>query len=130
MKESKVPLSVIVPVLDYSVCCGTVFCLSQQTWTSFELVLAKAGAKAVCKKYYADHHRYSQAELDDLAESAGRADCELAVTTVKDWVKIQHHKLSWPEECDCQLCALDIEMTFNERTRHVLTRELAALFDD
>ena len=97
---------------------------------SFEQTLANAGAKVLGKKHYPDHYDYRQVDLDELAEYVSRAACSLAVTTMKDWVKIQHHKLSWPEECDCQLCALDIEMTFDERTRHVLTRELAALFDD
>jgi len=95
---------------------------------SFELVLAKAGAKAVSKKYYPDHHRYRQGDLDELAELARRADCELAVTTMKDWVKIRHDGLNWPRKCHCQLCALEIEMRFSEQTRRLLSEKLAGLF--
>ena len=68
---------------------------------TFEQVVNKAGAKVVSKKYYPDHHHYSQADMDELAESAGVVGCELAITTMKDWVKIEHDGLSWPGKCNC-----------------------------
>ncbi|NIA08116.1 MAG: tetraacyldisaccharide 4'-kinase [Actinobacteria bacterium] len=97
---------------------------------SFENTLTQAGAELTAKKRYPDHHRYLQSDLDELADIAARADCSLAVTTMKDFVKIQYHSLSWPKKSNCQLAALDIEMSFSEQTETMLAHRLAALFAD
>lgn len=94
---------------------------------SFEQAVRQAGAEPAVTKFYADHHRYSQADFDDLAELGRRENCHLAVTTVKDWVRIEHEKLTWPGGNDCQLSALEIEMSFSEQAEKVLNRKLADL---
>lgn len=95
---------------------------------SFEYTLTQAGAKLSAHKHYPDHHRYSQQDLDELASLAQTSDCSLAVTTMKDWVKIQHDKLTWPQQAHCPLYALDIEMTFSPKTKQLLKTKLQALF--
>ncbi len=95
---------------------------------SFQYTLTQAGAKLSAHKHYPDHHRYCQQDLDDLAHLARRSDCSIAVTTMKDWVKIQHDKLTWPNQADCPLHALDIEMTFSPQTQQLLQAKLQGLF--
>ena len=95
---------------------------------SFEYTLTQAGAELSAQKHYPDHHRYSQQDLDHLASLARRSGCSLAVTTMKDWVKIQHDQLTWPGQADCHLHALDIEMSFSPQTRQLLQAKLQALF--
>jgi len=97
---------------------------------SFENTLAQAGAELAAKKRYPDHHRYLQSDLDELSDFAHDAHCSLAVTSMKDLVKIQHDSMSWPQEYDCQLSALDIEMSFSQQTTKTLAHRLAALFAD
>ncbi len=95
---------------------------------SFDRTLAQAGAELTTQKYYPDHYRYRQRDLDELAHLAHRTGCSLAVTTMKDWVKIQHDKLSWSGQDHCPLYALDIEMSFSPQTRQLLQAKLEGLF--
>ena len=95
---------------------------------SFETTLTQAGAEVVARQMYPDHYRYCQSDLDELAQLAKDADCSLAVTTMKDFVKIQRDCLHWPQKSNCQLAALDIEMSLSQQTEKMLANELAALF--
>ena len=95
----------------------------------FERMLEAAGARLAMSRPYADHHRYSQGDVDELARIAGRAGCYAAVTTMKDWVKIEHDGLSWPGG-DCRLWALDIKMEFYRETEKLLRDRLTKLFAD
>jgi len=95
---------------------------------SFEDTLVHLGAEAAAKIWFPDHYRYRQSDLDELARLANDADCHLAVTTIKDFVKIQHDSLCWPEKSNCQLAALDIEMSFTEQTAGMLAQRLDDLF--
>ena len=94
---------------------------------SFENTLTQAGAELAAKKRFPDHHRYSQSDFEELAALAHDAHCSLAVTSMKDFVKIPRDSLSWPQEYDCQLAALDIEMSFSQQTQDLLTEKLAAV---
>lgn len=104
-----------------------VFCAIAKP-SSFERTLSGTGAKLCSQKHYPDHHRYRQQDLDELAELAGRSDCSMAITTMKDWVKIEHDQLTWNQQDACPLWAVDIEMSFSEQTRKVLQVKLKALF--
>ena len=95
---------------------------------SFERSLSRAGVKVVIHKHYADHYRYGQRDLEELAELARQEKCALSLTTMKDWVKIEHDKLRWPGGADSCLCALDIEMSFDEETRELLRNKFKYLF--
>ena len=97
---------------------------------SFETTLTQAGAEVAVKKTYPDHYRYCQSDLDELAQLAKDTDCSLTVTTMKDFVKIQRDCLHWPKKSNCELTALDIEMSFSKQTENVLTDKLAALFEN
>ena len=97
---------------------------------SFENTLTQAGAELAAKKRYPDHYRYLQRDLDELAALAHDAHCSLAVTSMKDFVKIQHDSLRWPGKYDCQLSALDIKMSFSQQSEKMLAHRLTALFAD
>ena len=54
---------------------------------SFENGLRDLGAKIELSKRYADHHRYSEAELQSFINRSLRRDLEMVVTTEKDAVR-------------------------------------------
>ena len=47
-----------------------------------------AGVELVERKSFPDHHRYTPAEIDRLAELGRRGGCDAFVTTAKDEVKL------------------------------------------
>jgi tetraacyldisaccharide 4'-kinase len=53
----------------------------------FFATLRRLGAALVTAEPFADHHRYREAEIARLRESAAREDARL-VTTAKDWVRL------------------------------------------
>jgi tetraacyldisaccharide 4'-kinase len=54
----------------------------------FFVTLRRLGAALVMAEPFADHHRYSEAEIARLRERAAREDARL-VTTAKDWVRLR-----------------------------------------
>ncbi|HEY0368760.1 MAG TPA: tetraacyldisaccharide 4'-kinase, partial [Chthoniobacterales bacterium] len=62
---------------------------------SFENGLRDLGAKIEVSKRYADHHRYSEAELQTFINRCIRRDLEMIVTTEKDAVRFP--RLTNPE---------------------------------
>jgi tetraacyldisaccharide 4'-kinase len=62
---------------------------------SFEDGLRKLGAKLELSKRYTDHHRYSEAELQNFINRCLRRDLAMVVTTEKDAVRFP--RLSNPE---------------------------------
>lgn len=54
---------------------------------AFADVLAGAGAEVVGRRWFADHHRYTETELSELATAAQEVGARL-VTTAKDAVKL------------------------------------------
>lgn len=95
---------------------------------SFRQTLKHAGVQVVQVKYYSDHYRFCRTDMNELAGLAASANCGLAVTTVKDWVRIEHDKLSWPAAKDCPLAALEIRMRFSEQLQKLLNEKLDGLF--
>jgi tetraacyldisaccharide 4'-kinase len=55
---------------------------------SFEECVEKLDAEIVCRKHFADHHRFSQQEIIDFINDAKRNNAELILTTEKDAVRI------------------------------------------
>jgi tetraacyldisaccharide 4'-kinase len=55
----------------------------------FEDDVANAGANVVYTKRFGDHHRYTQADADQLVAEARAAGAERLVTTEKDAVKLE-----------------------------------------
>ena len=53
--------------------------------------------QVVLEKAFADHHRYSQADIDSLIDAARRAGANSVITTAKDAVKL--HSLSFSLPC-------------------------------
>ena len=50
--------------------------------------LEARGMKVVCKREFADHHRYSDRDVEGLLESARRAGAAALITTEKDYVRL------------------------------------------
>lgn len=62
---------------------------------SFEEGLRKLGARIELTKRYADHHRYTEGELQNFVNRCLRRDVDMIVTTEKDAVRFPH--LAKPE---------------------------------
>jgi len=51
--------------------------------------LSRFGQAYIGRRWFADHHDYTAADLERLTEEARRSGAELLVTTEKDWVKVE-----------------------------------------
>jgi tetraacyldisaccharide 4'-kinase len=74
---------------------------------AFRSALAALGADVVAFRPLPDHHAYTAADLESLAREATAARAELAVTTLKDLVKIRRQALD-----GLPLAALEIAIEF------------------
>jgi tetraacyldisaccharide 4'-kinase len=63
---------------------------------SFFTELSQAGYDVVLQKTFADHHAYSQHDVDDLVRSATNAGATSLITTAKDAVKLRALSFSLP----------------------------------
>ena len=63
---------------------------------SFFSLLHTAGYEVVLEKTYADHHAYSQHEIDHLINEATRARATNLITTAKDAVKLRSLSFTLP----------------------------------
>lgn len=72
---------------------------------AFGRTLRGLGAKLRMTQSFPDHHSYTPEELTELAAYAKRRDCEVLITTLKDFTKIP----TWKQE-DVPLYALRIRM--------------------
>ena len=75
---------------------------------SFFRMLEQAGHRVVLTRAFADHHRYTQAEIDNLIASTRNAGATSLITTAKDAVKLDSLKFSLP----CYV--LDVEIEFDQ----------------
>lgn len=75
---------------------------------AFRATLAALGAEVAMFVAFADHHAYSTGDLERLADRATAAGATLAVTTLKDLVKIR-----LPDLAGIPLTALEIAATFS-----------------
>ena len=58
--------------------------------------LNELGYEPVVTKFFKDHHRYSQKDVDDLVGMARKAGAQNLITTAKDAVKLEHLNLPVP----------------------------------
>jgi len=56
---------------------------------AFRKTLEDLGANVVAWKEYPDHHNYTKQDVTELVNWAHQSECELIVTTQKDWVKLR-----------------------------------------
>lgn len=61
---------------------------------NFEFAVQKYGLNLVGKKYYEDHHHYTEREFEFLVKEAKKRNAEAIVTTEKDFVKFS--KIKFP----------------------------------
>jgi tetraacyldisaccharide 4'-kinase len=89
---------------------------------SFFRMLQQAGHPVVVTKAFADHHRYTQAEIDTLITAARNAGSFSLITTAKDSVKLRSLNFSMP----CYVLEIEIESDDEERFRTMLRRTLGS----
>ena len=87
---------------------------------SFESALTKLGAKIEIAKHYADHHRFSHADLQNFAIRCERRDLAAIITTEKDSVRLPGmEKLGVP----IYFLRVEIEiLTGHESWQHLVDR--------
>jgi tetraacyldisaccharide 4'-kinase len=56
---------------------------------SFIETIKKTGAEIISSRYYMDHHRYTEKDVEDIKEMLQRCNASAVVTTEKDWIKLQ-----------------------------------------
>jgi tetraacyldisaccharide 4'-kinase len=54
----------------------------------FRRTVASLGAEVVAERTFRDHHRFTEAELDEALRTAAKAGCDRVVTTEKDAVRL------------------------------------------
>jgi tetraacyldisaccharide 4'-kinase len=74
--------------------------------------ITKAGGTVALSRTFADHHFYTEEELDELALTANKADLEL-VTTAKDAARMRHGLA--PRAFVDRLNVLEIDAVFENR---------------
>jgi tetraacyldisaccharide 4'-kinase len=74
---------------------------------SFAALARYLGAEVVGERWFPDHPRFSERELDELQDSAGAAGAELLLTTEKDWVRLPSATSSAPRVA---IAALPVEL--------------------
>ncbi len=64
--------------------------------SSFIALLKGFGYDPVVQKFFMDHHRYTQVDMDQLVQLANHAGAKSLITTAKDAVKLQSLNLQLP----------------------------------
>jgi tetraacyldisaccharide 4'-kinase len=85
----------------------------------FAFEVKKLGADIAMRLDYADHHDYSQRDIDKIHSAVNGRNIEKIVTTKKDYVKMRRLDLSRIEE---KLFILDIEMDIVEGKEALVDR--------
>lgn len=88
---------------------------------AFRSTLAELGSDVATFTAFADHHAYRAGDVDSLAAGCRQHGAELAVTTLKDLVKIQRLDLG-----GIPLVALEIAATFSTGEEPLRSAVLAA----
>ncbi|MDT7605064.1 MAG: tetraacyldisaccharide 4-kinase [Acidobacteriota bacterium] len=71
---------------------------------------------------FADHHGYTQAEVDDLVREAHRVGAEALVTTAKDAVKLRAMRLDLP----CYVVEIELEIDDEDGVMRLVREAIAA----
>jgi tetraacyldisaccharide 4'-kinase len=87
---------------------------------SFFRLLNRNGYSPIMKRAFADHHRYTQNEIERLILTARDAGALSLITTGKDAVKLQSLELTMP----CYVADIEIELEEQEEFSKLLRRRL------
>ncbi|MFH1748594.1 MAG: tetraacyldisaccharide 4'-kinase [Planctomycetota bacterium] len=97
---------------------------------SFLDLVERLNGIAVDALIFADHHRYSDADVEKIKQAARRQNVEWVVTTRKDWVKLSTlWSTSSAETGDVELLRLDTRMVLAD-ARGGFDRALQGLFEE
>jgi tetraacyldisaccharide 4'-kinase len=84
--------------------------------------LASAGVEVVERRSFRDHHRYTAADIDRLAELGRRHRCDAFVTTAKDEVKLDATmRLRLNAVAPVRIAALEVELEDEDAVRSQLS---------
>jgi len=81
---------------------------------AFGMTIRRLGAKVVFSRRFADHHPFSEGDLEEVAREAGSRRSELVITTQKDAARIPEG--AWPGDAP-PLCVLRAEFAFRNGER-------------
>ncbi len=84
---------------------------------AFFQTLTELSLNIVGTKVYNDHHRYSQADINDIYEQAKYCRAEVIVTTQKDWTKTTLLSI---EKFDAPFAYLVVELEFIEGKEKII----------
>jgi tetraacyldisaccharide 4'-kinase len=93
---------------------------------SFFAGLRTIGYEVVVERAFADHHVYSQAELDAIVQAARESGATALITTAKDAVKLRTLSLSLP----CHVLEIEIEIDNADAFRKVVLDRIYKIFQD
>jgi tetraacyldisaccharide 4'-kinase len=85
---------------------------------SFFEQLRKHGYQLVVEKAFADHHAYTQKDVDGLIAAATRAGARSLITTAKDAVKLRSLSFSLP----WQVLQIEIEIQNEAELAQLVTK--------
>jgi tetraacyldisaccharide 4'-kinase len=88
--------------------------------SSFFAGLRGMGYEVVLQKSFADHHTYSQEEIDSLNQAAKEMGAEALVTTAKDAVKLRPMVFSIP----CYVLEIAIEIEEEDEFKRLVIARL------
>ncbi len=67
------------------------------------------GCELVLKRIFNDHYKYKPADAEKMYEDAKKSECDIILTTQKDWVKTA---LLFEQASDIPLAYLEVELDF------------------
>ena len=89
--------------------------------------LQSAGGRCAGHRWFADHHRYTEADLDAVRRQARAAGADVLVTTEKDWAKLKD--LAGAGDPELPLWRVDVRVRFFEDGEVRLWEQVRAVVD-
>jgi tetraacyldisaccharide 4'-kinase len=78
---------------------------------AFRKTLLDAGADVIDFRVFRDHHRFTEAEIKNLASSRTASGADLLITTEKDWVRLEGFRTICP---DLAFLTVSMRVLFDE----------------
>jgi tetraacyldisaccharide-1-P 4'-kinase len=75
---------------------------------TFQAALCEIEACVLGARGFADHHRYSRSDIEDLVQTARRSGCSTLVTTDKDFVRLP------PVTLPMELIVIGVDIEFGD----------------
>ena len=89
--------------------------------------LQSVGGRCAGHRWFADHHRYTDADLADVRREARSAGADALVTTEKDWAKLKN--LAGAGDADLPIWRVDVRVRFLDDGESRLWEQVRAVVD-